>query len=60
VRSIKAVLRSHSGLADTRNIHSNSFRTIRGRTLCACVFDEVAVWRDELSAARQEIDAITR
>jgi phage terminase large subunit-like protein len=28
-------------------IHSNSFRHIRGRTLCACVFDEVAVWRDE-------------
>ncbi len=31
-------------------IHSNSFRTIRGRTLCACIFDEVAVWRDESSA----------
>lgn len=31
-------------------IHSNSFRTIRGRTLCACVFDEVAIWRDEASA----------
>ena len=28
----------------------NSFRTIRGRTLCGCVFDEVAIWRDELSA----------
>jgi hypothetical protein len=33
-------------------IHSNSFRHIRGRTLCACVFDEVAVWRDESSASR--------
>ncbi len=31
-------------------IHANSFRTIRGRTLCACIFDEVAQWRDELSA----------
>ena len=31
-------------------IHSNSFRTIRGRTLCACIFDEVAMWRDESSA----------
>jgi hypothetical protein len=31
-------------------IHSNSFRTIRGRTLCAAIFDEVAVWRDETSA----------
>jgi hypothetical protein len=32
-------------------IHSNSFRHIRGRTLCACVFDEVAVWRDESFAS---------
>jgi terminase large subunit-like protein len=31
-------------------IHANSFRTVRGRTLCACVFDEVALWRDEYSA----------
>jgi hypothetical protein len=31
-------------------IHSNSFRTVRGRTLCGVVFDEVALWRDELSA----------
>ena len=31
-------------------IHSNSFRTIRGRTLCAVVFDEVAIWPDETSA----------
>jgi hypothetical protein len=31
-------------------VHSNSFRTVRGRTLCACVFDEVAYWRDETSA----------
>lgn len=30
-------------------IHANQFRTIRGRTLCAAIFDEVAVWRDELS-----------
>jgi hypothetical protein len=27
--------------------HSNSYRTVRGRTLLACVFDEVAFWRDE-------------
>jgi hypothetical protein len=32
-------------------IHSNSFRNIRGRTLCGCVFDEVAVWRDESFAS---------
>jgi phage terminase large subunit-like protein len=31
-------------------IHTNSFRTIRGRTLVACIFDEVAFWRDETSA----------
>jgi hypothetical protein len=32
-------------------VHSNSFRTIRGRTLLACCFDEVAYWRDEASAS---------
>jgi hypothetical protein len=31
-------------------VHSNSFRTIRGRTLVACIADEIAFWRDELSA----------
>jgi hypothetical protein len=31
-------------------IHANSFRTTRGRTLCGAIFDECAVWRDELSA----------
>jgi hypothetical protein len=31
-------------------VHSNSFRTIRGRTLLACVFDETAYWKDEASA----------
>jgi hypothetical protein len=31
-------------------VHSNSFRTIRGRTLCACIMDEIAFWRDEASA----------
>jgi hypothetical protein len=32
-------------------VHSNSFRTVRGRTLVACIFDEVAFWRDETSAS---------
>lgn len=27
--------------------HSNSFRTSRGRTLVACIFDEVAFWHSE-------------
>jgi hypothetical protein len=31
-------------------VHSNSFRTVRGRTLVACIFDEAAFWRDETSA----------
>jgi Phage Terminase len=31
-------------------VHANSFRTVRGRTLLACIFDEVALWRDEVSA----------
>ena len=31
-------------------VHSNSFRHIRGRSLIACVFDEVAFWRDEQAA----------
>jgi hypothetical protein len=31
-------------------VHSNSFRTVRGRTLLAAIFDEVAFWRDETSA----------
>lgn len=31
-------------------VHSNSFRTLRGRTLAAVIFDEVAYWRDEFSA----------
>jgi hypothetical protein len=31
-------------------VHSNSFRTVRGRTLVACIFDEVSFWRDETSA----------
>lgn len=31
-------------------VHANSFRTVRGRTLVAVVFDEIAFWRDELSA----------
>jgi hypothetical protein len=28
----------------------NNYRTVRGRTLLACIFDECAFWRDETSA----------
>ena len=31
-------------------IHANSFRSVRGRTLCAAIFDEVAYWRDDQTA----------
>lgn len=31
-------------------VHTSSFRTIRGRTVIAAVFDEVAYWRDETSS----------
>lgn len=31
-------------------VHSNSFRTVRGRTLVACIMDEVSFWKDETSA----------
>jgi hypothetical protein len=31
-------------------VHPNSFRTVRGRTLLACVFDELAFWRDDTTA----------
>lgn len=30
--------------------HPNSFRSVRSRTLLACIFDESAFWRDEASA----------
>lgn len=32
-------------------VHTNSFRTVRGRTLLGAVFDETAFWRDETSAS---------
>jgi len=31
-------------------VHSNSYRTVRGRTLVAAVLDEVSFWRDESTA----------
>ena len=31
-------------------IHPANYRTIRGRTLLACIFDEIAFWRSEESA----------
>lgn len=31
-------------------VHPNSFRSVRGRTLAACIFDETAYWRDITTA----------
>jgi hypothetical protein len=31
-------------------VHPANYRTIRGRTLLACIFDEIAFWRSEESA----------
>jgi hypothetical protein len=31
-------------------VHPASFRSVRGRTLVGCIFDESAFWRDETSA----------
>ncbi len=33
------------------SVHTNNFRTVRGRTLLCCIFDESAYWRDETSAS---------
>ena len=51
-QEIESITRSEIRLRNgiTIAIHSNSFRTIRGRTLCAAVLDEVALWRSEDSA----------
>jgi hypothetical protein len=31
-------------------VHTNSYRSVRGRTIVCAIFDEVAFWRDENSA----------
>jgi hypothetical protein len=41
-------IRLRSGV--TIAVHANSFRSVRGRTLCACIFDEVSFWRDDSTA----------
>jgi hypothetical protein len=33
------------------SVHPNNFRSTRGRTLVACVFDECSFWRDDNSAS---------
>ena len=46
VRRFEIELRNNITIA----VHPNSFRTVRGKTLVACIFDEVAFWRDESTA----------
>ena len=41
-------IRLHGGIVI--GIHAANYRTIRGRTLLACIFDEVSFWRSEESA----------
>ena len=48
VGTTRSEIRLRNGV--TIAIHSNSFRSIRGRTLLAVIFDEVAFWRSEDSA----------
>lgn len=52
-REIEAVVGSEIRLKSGIRIavHSNSYRSVRGRTLLACVFDEAAFWRSEESAS---------
>jgi hypothetical protein len=41
-------IRLHGNIAV--GVHTNSHKTVRGRTLLACVFDEVGFWRDETTS----------
>jgi hypothetical protein len=51
-REIRSVTATEVRLANNTviGVHANSYRTLRGRTLLACIFDEVSFWRDETSA----------
>src|SRR5262249_40954658 len=51
-REMRAVTRHQIRLANGVGIgvHVTNFRTVRGKTLLACVFDEVSFWKDETSA----------
>lgn len=51
-RAVKAITAHEIRLANdvVIAVHANSFRSVRGRTLLACIFDEVSFWRDEASA----------
>jgi hypothetical protein len=42
-------IRLNNGI--TISVHSTSYRSVRGRTVCGAVLDEVAFWKDETSMA---------
>ena len=48
INSTTTEIRLHNG--NVIAVHANSFRTFRGRTVIAAIFDEVAMWRDAESA----------
>jgi hypothetical protein len=52
----RSEIRLKNGIAIA--VHPNSFRSVRGRTLCACVFDETAYWRD-VSTATPDTETYT-
>jgi hypothetical protein len=51
-REVVSVKRTEIELGNgiTISVHSNSFRTVRGRSLIACIMDEVSFWRDDTTA----------
>ena len=44
----RSEIRLRNGI--TIAVHANSFRSVRGRSLVACVLDEVCFWRDDSTA----------
>ena len=52
----KSEIRLRNGI--TIAVHANSFRSVRGWTSLACIFDEVSFWRDE-SFAQPDVETYT-
>jgi hypothetical protein len=44
----RSEIRLRNGI--TIAVHANSFRSVRGRSLVACILDEVCFWRDDSTA----------
>jgi hypothetical protein len=56
VSATKSEIRLRNGV--TIAVHANSFRSVRGWTLLACIFEEVSFWRDE-SSAQPDVETYT-